>query len=120
MNILLRLTLQRHKIKNLKQIVPEKELRGFRPNFRINVSVSDLYIPAIGLPAYSAAGKCVDRSWEYKNHSQTHECGNWDLCRAISFLGIHKWDFLCSAPNLLYLRLLTLLCFTPLSNDPPT
>ncbi len=27
--------------------------------------------------AYSAVGKYVDRSWEYINHSQTHECGNW-------------------------------------------
>jgi hypothetical protein len=27
--------------------------------------------------AYSAAGKYVDRSWEYINRSQTHECGNW-------------------------------------------
>jgi hypothetical protein len=44
-------------------------------------------------PAYSAAGKYVDRSWEYINRSQTHECGNWDWGRAIPFLGIHKWDF---------------------------
>ncbi len=28
--------------------------------------------------AYSAAGKQVDRSWEYINRSQTHECGNWE------------------------------------------
>jgi hypothetical protein len=28
--------------------------------------------------AYSAAGIYVDRSWEYINRSQTHECGNWD------------------------------------------
>jgi hypothetical protein len=27
---------------------------------------------------YSAAGKYVDRSWEYINSSQTHECENWD------------------------------------------
>jgi hypothetical protein len=33
--------------------------------------VSDLDIP------YSAAGKYVDRSREYTNPSQTHECGNW-------------------------------------------
>jgi hypothetical protein len=26
--------------------------------------------------AYSAAGKYVDQSWEYVNHSQIHECGN--------------------------------------------
>ncbi len=37
-----------------------------------------------------------DRSWEYINRSQTHECGYWDRGRAISFLGIHEWDFRCS------------------------
>jgi hypothetical protein len=36
----------------------------------IHVSVSDLW------SAYFAAGKYVDRSWEYINRSQTHECGN--------------------------------------------
>ncbi len=41
----------------------------------------------------------VDRSWEYINRSQTHECGNWDWGLAISFLGIHKWDFRCSVFN---------------------
>jgi hypothetical protein len=28
--------------------------------------------------AYSAAGKYVDRSWEYINRSQIYECGNWN------------------------------------------
>ncbi len=46
--------------------------------------------------AYSAAGKYVDRSWEYTNRSQTHECGNQDWSRAIPRKGIHKWDFHCS------------------------
>jgi hypothetical protein len=46
--------------------------------------------------AYSGAGKYVDRSWEYINRSQTHECGNWDRGRATSLLGIYKWDFRCS------------------------
>jgi hypothetical protein len=43
-------TLQRTNTENLKQIFPEKELRGHSPNFHIHVSVSDLYIPAIDLP----------------------------------------------------------------------
>ncbi len=43
-------TLQRHNTENSKQIFSEKELRGLSPNFHIHVSVSDLYIPAIGLP----------------------------------------------------------------------
>ncbi len=49
--------------------------------------------------AYSAAGKYVDRSWEYINRSQPHECGIWDWCRASSFLGLHKWHSVavCSA-----------------------
>ncbi len=29
-------------------VFPEKELRGLNPNFHIQVSVSDLYIPRIG------------------------------------------------------------------------
>jgi hypothetical protein len=47
--------------------------------------------------AYSDAGKYVDRSWEYKNHSQTHDRRNWDWGRVIPFPGIHKWDFRCNA-----------------------
>ncbi len=43
-------TLQRHNTENLKQIFPGKELRGYSPNSYIRVSVSDLYIPLIGLP----------------------------------------------------------------------
>ncbi len=41
--------------------------------------------------------KYVDRSREYINRSQTHECGNWDWGRAIPRKGIHKWDFRRSA-----------------------
>jgi hypothetical protein len=43
-------TLQRHNTENSKQIFPEKECRSLRPNFRIHVFVSDLYIPTIGRP----------------------------------------------------------------------
>jgi hypothetical protein len=72
-------TLQRHNTENSKQILPEKELRSHSPNLHIHVSVSDLYILTIDLPIYSAAGKYVDQSWEYKNRSQTHKCENWGL-----------------------------------------
>jgi hypothetical protein len=44
--------------------------------------------------------KYVDRSWEYINHSQTYECGNWDWDRAIPRKGINKWDFRCSVDTL--------------------
>jgi hypothetical protein len=42
--------LQRQNAENLKQIFPEKEYRRLTPNFHIHVSVSDLYIPTMGLP----------------------------------------------------------------------
>jgi hypothetical protein len=42
--------LQRHNTENSKQIFPEKELPGLRPNFHIHVFGSGLYIPMIGLP----------------------------------------------------------------------
>jgi hypothetical protein len=39
--------------------IPEKELLGLSPNFHIHVYMSN------NGSAYSAAGKYVDRSWEY-------------------------------------------------------
>jgi hypothetical protein len=43
-------TLQRQNTEISKQIFPEKEYRGLRPDFHIHASVSDFYIPTIGLP----------------------------------------------------------------------
>jgi hypothetical protein len=43
-------TLQRQNAEYLKHIFPEKEYRGLSPNFHIHVSVSELYIPTMGLP----------------------------------------------------------------------
>jgi hypothetical protein len=40
--------------------------------------------------------KYVDRSREYINCSQTHECRNWDWGRAIPRKGMHQWDLPCS------------------------
>ncbi len=39
----------------------------------------------------------MDRSWEYINHSQKHECGNWGRGRAIPRKGIYKRNCSCSA-----------------------
>ncbi len=39
------------------------------------------------------AAEEADRLWEYINHSQTHECGNWDCGLAIPFLGIFVSNF---------------------------
>jgi hypothetical protein len=57
--------------------------------------VSDLYIPTIGLPILLEE-ICIDRSWDYINRSQTHECWNWGWGHAIPRKGIHKGDFRCS------------------------
>ncbi len=48
--VLMSYSLQRQNAENWKQIFPEKEYRGLSPNFRIHVSVSELYIPTMGLP----------------------------------------------------------------------
>jgi hypothetical protein len=70
-----------------------------KENCAASVPITTLMCPWV-IPhkrsAYSAAGKCVEQSWEYINRSQAHECGNWDWGRTIPFLGIHKWDFRCS------------------------
>jgi hypothetical protein len=42
--------LQRQNAENSIQIFPEKEYRGPSPNFHIHMSVSELYIPSMGLP----------------------------------------------------------------------
>jgi hypothetical protein len=74
-------TLQRHNTENSKQIFPEKELRGHRPNFHIFVSVSDLYISPIGLLIL------LQENMLHMNEAIGTEG------RAIPFLRIHKWDF---------------------------
>ncbi len=39
----------------------------------------------------------ADRSWEYMNRSQRHECRNWERGRAVSFLEIFVSNFRYSA-----------------------
>ncbi len=89
-------TLQRQNAENLKQIFPEKEYRGLSPNFHIHVSVSELYFPTMGLPFLLEEILYVDRSWEYIDRSQTHECGNWGWGRAIPRKEIYKRNCRCS------------------------
>jgi hypothetical protein len=72
------------------------KLFGHSSNFHIHVSVSDLYIVFLQLICQFCCRKNVDRSWEYINPLQTHECGNWDCGRAIPRKGTHKWDLRCS------------------------
>ncbi len=89
------LALQRQNAENLKQIFPEKEYRGLSPNFYIHVSVSELYIPTMGLSLFCWR-KYVDLSGEFINRSKTHECGNWGWGRAIPRKGIYNRNCRCS------------------------
>ncbi len=70
-------SLQRQNAENSKQIFPEKEYRGLSPNFYIHVSVSELYIPTMGLPFLLEEICGPILGILYINRSQTHECGNW-------------------------------------------
>jgi hypothetical protein len=69
-------TLQRHNMENSKKISPEKELCGLSPNFLIHVSVSDLYIPRIGLSILLLENMWTDSGNIYVNRSQTQKSGN--------------------------------------------
>ncbi len=46
------ITLQSYCNENWKKIFPERKLRGLSPYLFIYISVSDLYIPRIGLPSW--------------------------------------------------------------------
>ncbi len=54
-------TLQRRRTKNLKQIFPEMKLLGLVPNLYIHESVSDSYIPTIGLPILLQQNRWTNR-----------------------------------------------------------
>ncbi len=82
----------------MKLLFPKQNYNVLSPSSYTHISVRDLYTYFQDRSAYSAAGKYVDRSWEYINRSQTHECGNWG--RAIPRKGIHKWDFPCNVCTL--------------------
>ncbi len=86
-------TLQRHSDKYSQK----RNCAGLSLSSSIHVSVSDLYIPTIGLPLLLRE---IVGSWEYINRLQTHEYGNWDLGRAVFTYIIHN-------RNSLQCRLLT-------------
>jgi hypothetical protein len=67
-------------------------------NIRVSVSISTfMRLWAIYIFPQSVSLFCwrkyVDRTWDYINHSQAHECWNWSWGRAIPRKGIHKGDF---------------------------
>ncbi len=51
----------------------------FCPLVPIYSYICERYIIFQDWSAYSAEGKYVDRSWEYINRSQTHECLNVEI-----------------------------------------
>jgi hypothetical protein len=60
--------------------IPRKEIARGQSQFP-HSCVCERFIYSQDWSAFSAAGKYVDRFWEYINRSQTHECGNWDCMR---------------------------------------
>jgi hypothetical protein len=72
--------------------IPRNKTTGraalFNSYFR--VSVCDLYSIFPDRSAYLAAAKYADRSWEYINRSQIHECGNFETEHYNSVLEITR------------------------------
>jgi hypothetical protein len=61
------------------------KLGGFVPNFNIHASVSDLYIPTIGLQTqYSKIGGRI---------LEIYKCINWEQSHTVSFLVIFVSNF---------------------------
>ncbi len=69
------------------------ELIGLGPNSHIYIFPEPVHI--------FPAAELAERSWEYINRSQTHECGYWVCGRAIPLSGNICFEFselvLCSA-----------------------
>jgi hypothetical protein len=61
--------------REMKLLFPKQNFNVLHSSFT-HISVKDLYIQ--DRSSYFVAGKYVDRSWEYINRSQTHECENYD------------------------------------------
>jgi hypothetical protein len=59
-------------------VTSKTEYNVLSPSSYTHISLRDLPIYFQDRSAYLAARKYVDRSWESINHSQIHECGNWD------------------------------------------
>ncbi len=86
----------KNQCRKFEKNIPRKRIARPQSQFPHSpVSVSDLYIFPLSLRLFFCR-KYEDRSWEYINRSQTHECGYWGWGRAIPRKGIHKLDFRCN------------------------
>jgi hypothetical protein len=78
--------------RNLNLRIPRKRIvRGLSPNFRIHVSVSDLYIVTFGPPIFMHQNRQTDQRKIQTAHD--HECKNLDCSRAVPFMGIFVSNF---------------------------
>jgi hypothetical protein len=75
------------------------ELHGLSPNFHLDVSVSNLYIPRIGPHTSLQQNRQTDPGNIKMYHRYMYECRNWETEHYNSvleitayFLGIHKWE----------------------------
>jgi hypothetical protein len=69
--------IQRHNTEIPKQYSQKRNCAASVP-ISTFMCLRAIYIFPGSVCLFSAAGKYVDRFWEYINRSQTHECGNWD------------------------------------------
>ncbi len=72
--------------RKFKTSIPRKGTARPQSQF-LHLCFCERFIYSHHRSACSAAGKQVDRSWEYIDRSQTHECGNWGW---FLFRGIHN------------------------------
>ncbi len=89
-------TLQMHCTENSKQIFPESKLRSALSQF-LHSCICKRFIYSHDRFRKRNTAKNADRSCEYINRFQIHECRNWERGRAVSFLGIFVTHFRCSA-----------------------
>ncbi len=72
--------------------IPRNETARHRSQF-VHSCICERFIYFHNQSAFFSCIAFTDRSWEYINCKQIHECRNWEWGRAISFLGIFVSNF---------------------------